>query len=123
MGGSYIPQDIRPEDFHERLCFDVLEMLVRPYDPCVRKHHVEPSVRLDGVCDHCLNGFLICRVELPGMDVNFGVEGFELSFVDREVLIAEVTQVNGSSAILSELMGCGPAYAEGRIRSCEWSAG
>ena len=57
------------------------------------------------------------------MDFDFRVKGFELSFMHGEVLIVEVAHVNGSSAILSELMGCRTAYAEGRIRSCEWSAG
>ena len=51
------------------------------------------------------------------MYVDVWIEGLELSFVDRKILVAEVTYIYRTSAILSELMGGSTANAEGRIGS------
>lgn len=52
------------------------------------------------------------------MDLAGGVQGFELAFVDGEVLIAEVAEVDGAGAVVGELVGAGSTNTQWRIRAC-----
>ncbi len=55
------------------------------------------------------------------VDVDGRVEGFELAFVCWEVLVRVVADVDGSRAVVGELVGGGAADAEGRVGSFEGS--
>jgi hypothetical protein len=53
------------------------------------------------------------------MDFDVRVEGVELSLVGFEVRGIEVTDVDGTSAVVGKLVDRSPAYANWRIRACK----
>ncbi len=57
------------------------------------------------------------------MDVAGGVEGLEFALVRREVLVAEIADVDRARTVMSELVGAGAADAEGGIGACLFSLG
>ena len=53
------------------------------------------------------------------MNVHCGVEGVEFSLMDGQVVVAEVADINGTSTVLSKLVGTGTTNAERRV--CTWN--
>lgn len=49
------------------------------------------------------------------MDVDFGVEGIELSLMNGKEFIGEIAEEDSTGTIVRELVGTGTADAEGRI--------
>lgn len=54
---------------------------------------------------------------MPAVDLDAGIERLQFSLVNGEMIVAVITQVNGLSAIVGELVGAGTADSDGRIGS------
>jgi hypothetical protein len=61
--------------------------------------------------DDVLDGFLLGGVEAANVDVDFGEGLVDLGLVGAEMVVCKIAQVDGSRAVLGELMGGGTADA------------
>lgn len=117
VNGSKVPQDVCPQRLHELLAFDVHEDFRLPDDPRVREHDVQSAVFRHRLVHHAFHVGLVRGVEVPGVDVDVRVEGFQLALVRRQVLVRVVADVDGSGAVVGELVGGGAADADWGVGS------
>jgi hypothetical protein len=88
------------------------------HDPGIGEEYIQSTIFLDSFVDDGLYGGFVGGVELPGVDVDGGVEGAEFVGVGGEVGVVVVAEVDGAGAVAGELVGGGAADAGGGV--CSW---
>ena len=114
----FIPQDVCAHGVHEGVAVDVAEVLVRSIDPRIGEHDVQSSVFRQRFINDAFHCHLVCSVKLPGVNVDFGVEGLKLPLMDCKVFVVEIAYEDSTSAILGKLMGAGAADTQRRVCAC-----
>lgn len=84
-------------------------------DSGVCKHHVQPSIALEGIIHDLLDGGFVRGIELAGVYLAAGVERLDLPLVVAQEFIVKVANVDSFGAILGELVCCCSPYAYGRV--------
>lgn len=115
------PERIHPQRLHKFLLCHVRKQRAAAYDTCVGEDDIQPPVALDGIIHDRLDGGLVCGVELARVHLAARVERLDLLLVVAQELVVKVTEVDGLGAVLGELVGCCPAYAQWGV--CAWQRG
>ena len=110
-----LPQDVDLQGPHQLVAADVGEDARRSDDGGVGEEDVQAAVSLQGIVDDRLHLAIIGSIELARVDVDGRVERLDLPLVRLQMLVVVVTEVDGSGAIQSELMGGGSTDAQRRV--------
>lgn len=119
LGGQEDGDGVCLQGGEELICLDLCKDLRDANDTCICEEDVEAAIFGQGVIDDSLDAFWFTGIELTDVNIDGGVEGGQLALVGCQVRLSEVAEVDGAGTVLSVLMGCCAADADGTVGACD----